>query len=370
MSFRMHRAAALTVLVAAGLWIGTGHFASVGSEAKAASGEGATPPETPAENAAPSGLRTVAAIEPVFVDHAREIRVSGLTAADKETMLAARAAGVITELGVAKGAPVAEGTVVMRLEGPEVEAAVETGRAALEQSIKELDIAQKLFDSGNSSEVRLKAAQTAKAAAEAQLSQAVAAADRLQLVAPFSGDVESVEVEVGEYVQPGMPIARLLALAPIVVRAEVSELDVNHIAPGGVAKIRLVTGAEMEGTIRTVGRVASGPTRTFPLEVALPNPDHTIPAGMTAEISVFAAPARAVVVPRSVITLNAEGVIGLRVVGPDDVTRFVPAQIIDDTAQGLVVGGVPEGVRIIVAGQDLVGDGETVRVVPAEGALK
>jgi membrane fusion protein, multidrug efflux system len=53
------------------------------------------------------------------------------------------------------------------------------------------------------------------------------------------------------------------------------------------------------------------------------------------------------------------------VVGPDNLAQFVPVQLIDDTEAGLVVAGVPTGVRIITAGQDLVRDGDQVIVVDA-----
>jgi multidrug efflux system membrane fusion protein len=117
-----------------------------------------------------------------------------------------------------------------------------------------------------------------------------------------------------------------------------------------------------------VAREASAQTRTFPVEVALPNPSLSLPAGMTAEILLSAVPERAVVVPRSIITLSDEGAIGLRVVSDDDVAGFAPVTIIDDTPEGLVVTGLPEGLRIVTAGQDLVRNGETVVVAAAEGA--
>jgi multidrug efflux system membrane fusion protein len=79
-------------------------------------------------------------------------------------------------------------------------------------------------------------------------------------------------------------------------------------------------------------------------------------------VELFADPQPTVTVPRSIITLNDEGVLGLRVVGKDNVAHFVAVEIIDDTEAGLVVKGVPQDVRIITAGQDLVRDGETVIV--------
>ena len=53
----------------------------------------------------------------------------------------------------------------------------------------------------------------------------------------------------------------------------------------------------------------------------------------------------------------------------ENVTGFVPVKLIDDTPEGLVVTGVPEGVRIVVSGQDLVQDGETVSVVDSTDSV-
>ena len=142
----------------------------------------------------------------------------------------------------------------------------------------------------------------------------------------------------------------------------------GHVAVGDRAEVSLVSGQEMSGTVRHISRDASEGTRTFPIEVALPNPDHAIPSGMTAEVRLYTQPEKAVTVPRSIITLSEEGVLGLRVVGADNVARFAGVELIDDTAEGLVVTGVPDGVRIIVSGQDLVRDGETVAVKDAPAA--
>jgi membrane fusion protein, multidrug efflux system len=119
---------------------------------------------------------------------------------------------------------------------------------------------------------------------------------------------------------------------------------------------------ELHGQVQHVANQASEETRTFIIEVALPNADRAIPSGMTAEVSLFAAPQTAVIVPRSVITLSEDGRVGLRVVGEDNIAQFVPVILIDDTGDGMIVAGVPADVRIITAGQDLVRDGDGVIV--------
>ena len=366
---KAHRIAALVVLIAAGAWIATGEFAAVGSHGAAAQADtaasAAEPPATTEPAKVAPLIRTVAGVVPVFAEHARKIRMSGSTAPDKHAVLAARADGIVNQLSLTKGDAITADTVVLTLEGPETVARARISEIALAQREREFAVAQRLFDGGNAPEIELTSARSARDAAEAELTLARAAVDRLELKAPFGGLVDSVDVELGEWVQTGTPIATILSLDPILVKAEVSERDIGHITPGARALIRLVNGTELQGTVRFLAREASAETRTFPVEIALPNPDAVIPAGMTADVELFAATVQAVTVPKSIITLSEEGRIGLRVAGADNIARFVAVEIVDDVEQGLVVTGVPADVRIIVAGQDLVRDGDTVIIADA-----
>lgn len=351
----LHRLLALVVFVAAALWVLTGHFAAVGSETP-------EPGATEAEAAVETPKRTVAVVRAEVTDYARLIRISGVTEADKLAVLAARSNGVVQELTAEAGDTVERGAVVMLLEGEDVRAAVKTAQDQLAQAAEQLDVGETLNAKGSLPETQLTARRAAKSAAEGALSQAQAAADRLSLVAPFAGTVDAVNVEEGEWVQQGTPIATLIALDPIIVKAEVAERDVAHVAVGAKALVRLVSGIELEGTVKHLARKASDKTRTFALEVDLPNPDGAIPSGMTAELRLTAATQPALTVPRSVLTLNEAGQIGLRVVTEGDIAAFLPVELIDDTEAGFVVTGVPQGARVIVAGQDLVRDGDAVAV--------
>ncbi len=351
-----HRQLALVVFALAALWVLTGHFASVGSEEASA----AVP--LAAEPAAQTPKRTVAVVKAELADYARLIRISGVTEADKLAILAARSNGVVQELGAEQGDMVARGATVMLLEGQEVRAAVKAAEDQLAQAAEQLAVGEALNAKGSLPETEVTARRAAKTAAEGALAQARAAADRLSLTAPFAGTVDAVNVELGEWVQQGTPIATLISLDPIVVKAEVSERDVAHVAVGAKALVRLVSGVELEGTVRHLARKASDRTRTFALEVDLPNPDGQIPSGMTAELRLTAATQPALTVPRSVLTLNEAGQVGLRLVDDKDIAGFLPVDLIDDTEAGFVVTGVPQGARVIVAGQDLVRDGEIVQV--------
>ncbi len=373
-SIKLHRVLSILVFLAAAFWVSTGKFSAVGNgeeynTAAVTNTTTDTATNTTTESAPESGqaaegpaLRTVAAVVPQFFEHMREINLFGATNADKQAVLAARSSGIVSQLGVTKGASVAEGATVLVLEGAEVEAQVVTAMAGLNQARQLLDVGEELFARGSLPEIELNSRRANHAAAEAALSQAQASAGRLSLQAPFGGLVDSVSVELGEWVVQGTPIATILSLDPIVIKAEVSEQDVGYVTVGDRAKVLLVGGVEAEGTIRFVAKQANERTRTFEVEVELPNPDLAIPSGATAEVRLYGAPATAMLVPRSVITLSDAGEIGVRVVGADNIARFAPVTLLDDTEQGMIISGVPEGVRVITAGQDLVRDGDQVNV--------
>lgn len=357
---KFHKVAAVAVLVATAAWVATGEFTSVGS---AATEEAATPTKPEAK---PAPVRTVAVIDPPRTQHARAIKVSGYTDADQRASLAARSAGIIAELPVKLGTRVKAGDLIMRLDAEGKQAAVETAKQLLAQRQAEATAVQKLAQSGSVAKLQLDNALSALAAARSQLEAAQADLARNEVIAPFDGVIDKVAVELGSSIQAGSPVATVLNLNPILAIGEVSERDLAHVSTGHEADVRLVNGLEVKGKVRYVSHDATAATRTYRVEVAVPNEDGRIPAGMTAEITLRAEPVESTVLPRSVITLSARGDVGIRAVDADNKVVFYPIDIVDDTPTGLVLGGIPAGVKIIVAGQDLITEGDIVKPVEAD----
>ncbi len=358
---KFHQVAAVVVLVATAAWVATGEFSSVGS---AANENPAEAQETPHEQEVI--VRTVAVIDPPRIMHSRAIRLSGTTAPDKRTVLTTRAGGIIAELPVKQGASVKAGDLVLKLEAEGKQAAVDTARQLLIQREAEAEAAKRLAESGSLPKLQLDNALSALAAAKSQLEAAIADLARIEVRAPFDGVIDAVNVEQGSPVQAGAQIVTLLALDPILAVGEVNERDLEHVEAGNKAEVRLVNGREVEGEVRYISHAASAATRTYRTEVAVPNEDRAVPAGMTAEITIRAKPVEATVLPRSVLTLSDAGDIGIRAVNEENVVVFFEIDIVDDTPNGIVLGGIPKGARIIVAGQQLISEGDTVNAVQAD----
>ena len=201
--------------------------------------------------------------------------------------------------------------------------------------------------------------------AEAALAAAAAEHDRGVVRAPWSGVVQDVAVEVGQaaFSMAGREIASLVALDPMLAVVEVAERQLAGIKVGGIAEVRLVTGERASGKIRFVAKTASPTTRTYRVEIELPNADGNIPDGITAEVVVPLLPVLASRVPRSALTFSSTGNLGLRTVDANDTVEFAPVGVIEDEQSFMWVTGLPDRTRVIVQGQDFVREGQTVDAV-------
>lgn len=370
-NFRFHKLAAVVVLIAFAAWVATGEFSSVGSasdEQAAKTDNAAKPAAQKVSEQEKAPLRKVGVVEPPRSEHARAIRVSGLTEADKRAVLATRVGGVIEKLPVKQGQRIKAGDLILALAAEEKQSAVANAQQVLVQRRAELKASERLAQTGNIPKLQLDTARSAMAAAESQLDAAEQDLARNEVKAPFDGIVDRVPVELGSAVMQGGEVATVLSLDPVIARGEVSERDLRYLKSGDKANVRLVNGNTVEGTVRYISRDASSATRTFRIEIAIPNADGAIPAGMTAEITLAAQPTDAVVLPRSVVTLGDKGDLGIRAVDKDNKVVFYPIDLVDDTPQGLVLAGIPAGAKVIVQGQDLVTEGIQVDAVDADPA--
>ncbi len=365
---KINRYLAILVFLGSAAWIATGEFSFVGSaagnEGEQTAESGAAATETSADAA--EALQTVGVAVIPQIQHARSIKISGVTQADKVTTLTARTGGIIGELDVKQGDVVKKGDVILRIAPEGRDAAVRTAEQLLEQRKAEAKATESLVAKGTLPTLQGDVAMSALRSAESQLEAAQAELDRLDVVVPYDGVIDVLNVEEGASVDGGTPVAKLISLDPIIGVGEVNESDLGVVRVGAKADLRLVTGETVTGRIRYVSRAAQAATRTYTVEVEVPNPDLKIPAGMTTEVILRGDPVLSTPVPRSVVALNDAGELGVRTVNDKDEVEFHPIDIVDDSTGALILGGIPKGARVIVAGQNFVGDGAKVHPVEAD----
>ena len=350
------RITAVGLVAGAALWIASGHFLPHEShESRAA----ITPP------AAAETLFRVAVLDSSLVEHRRKLVLSGRTESDRKVTLMARTAGVLTELRVRRGSRVEKGDVIAILSDEAREAQVIQAKALVEQRKIELEAKRKLIELNAIPRLELANLEAQHKAAAAALAAAEVERDRGIIKAPWAGVITELTSEVGGAALSfmGKEFGQLVALDPMMAVVEVSERKRHGVKLGQTAEIRLVSGQTTTGKVRYVSPSASQATRTYRVELEIPNVDLSIPDGITAEVSIPLDPAPATRIPRSALTYSSAGQLGIRVVSAQGIVEFKAITIVEDDQAFMWVGGLDDGARVIVQGQDFVRDGQRVEAV-------
>lgn len=357
------RIAAVGLVVGAVAWIASGHlFPHETAESRAA-----IQPEAKQQK-----LFRVSVIDSRVEPRTRNLVLSGRTEADRKMMLTARADGTITELKVRRGSVVKEGDIIAVLSDEAREARVLQAKAMLLQRRTELAAKMKLVEQGTMPKLEAVNLETQFKAAEAGLAAAEAERERSVIRAPWSGIINDVPVEVGQAVlqMMGRDLAQIVSIDPMLAVVEVAERNLAGVHLGDAAEIRLVTGKKAHGKVRFISKTASANTRTYRVDVQVPNADGAIPDGITAEVAIPLAPVPATRVPRSALTFSSAGDLGVRIVGEDSKVAFAPVSVVEDQQENMWVGGIADGARVIVQGQDFVREGQKVEAVASGEAPK
>jgi len=357
---------------------------------------------TPPEAAAPAPV-SVVALRSTARALASGVLLRGETKAAREVEMRAETSGQIVSVPLRKGAAIEAGTLLCEIdEGtraaalaeaearlPEARARLIEARARLPEAEARLaeaeltaNAARRLGEDGfasatrianadaalSSAEAGVETARTGILSAEAGLKAAQAAVEaaqrelgRTRIIAPFAGLLETDTAETGALMTPGALCATIIALDPIRIVGFVPETEVDRLTPGARAGARLATGRELVGTVSFLSRAADRDTRTFRVEIEVPNPDGAIRDGQTAEIVIEAEGERAHLLPASALTLDDDGRLGLRTV-VEGRAAFAPVTLLRDTPDGVWVAGLEETAAVIVTGQDYVTEGVPVAV--------
>ena len=183
--------------------------------------------------------------------------------------------------------------------------------------------------------------------------------NRTEVKAPFSGFIEQI-VKPGNFLERGQVCATIIQLDPITLIAGVPEYDINKVRIGQNVLVELVTGQKIKGKLTFVSKSASPDTRTFVVESQIENSDGKIKDGLTAEISIEIDKVMAHKISPSILLLNDEGKLGIRIVNKNKYAKFIEIIILEDSEEGLWVTGIPEEVEIVIQGQGFVEDGQEV----------
>ena len=341
-------AAAITVLVA--LWLGSGILSGGASK----HGDDS---KTKANAIPVVQVQRLAAIP-----RDASITVRGRTQALHSVDVKAEIDGVVQALHFEKGDFVKAGQVLCELRTNDRAAKLDQTKAQVAETEQKYNANVALAKQGYLAKTLLAESATALEAARASERTSEIDLARTQIRAPFDGLVDDRYVNVGDLMHDGDKCALLIAPEPFLAVGMVSEHDVGSIKAGNPASATLVTGETVQGRVRFVANRADTGTRTFRIEVELPNPNAKLRDGVSADIHIPVRNLEATKISPGILVLNDNGIVGVRTV-QDGVVRFRQVQIVSDGPDGMWVTGVPGGTTVITVGQEFVSEGARVKPV-------
>ncbi len=309
------------------------------------------------EDAAPTRVR-VAVLE--ATERAKTIQVRGKTENKRTVMAKAELVGTLVARPVERGTQVQAGDVLCDISPEDRFVSLNEARAELNQARIDYQGALKLKQKGFNSESAIAAARTRLAASEAKVNRRQLDIEKLKVRAPFAGIVEDVHLEIGDYVSPGATCATIVDLDPMLLVGRVSEREVANLTVGQPATGLLSTGQTVEGPITFVGQQSDPATRTYAVEIELPNPEYALRSGVTTEIRIPVDYVLAQKISPALIALDDAGAVGVRTIDGDNRVEFHHIEVLADAADGVWVTGLPNRASVITVGQELVTPGERV----------
>ncbi len=295
-----------------------------------------------------------------------QLLIRGRTEADATITVRAETGGTLEKRVVKKGDQVKAGDLLCVLDQGVRKSNLAQAEASLVQAKEDYLANRALVKKGFTTKAKLRAMKSGLDRAVAALEAARQDLARTEIRATVSGEVTSPLAEPGDNLSPGGICVTLIDTNPMLFIGQVSERNIADVAVGMNAGVQLVTGEQILGKISYTAPNADPRTRTFRVEIELPNPQHKLRDGVTASSIVQLASTKAYLVKSSWLTLADNGEIGVRGVDQDDKVVFVKVAILSQTDKGLWVSGIEPGMRVITLGHEFVVAGERVKPITKE----
>jgi len=294
------------------------------------------------------------------MDQIQTVTLRGRTQNKRTVVIRAQVGGKVESAPFERGDLVTEGQALCVLEKREHEARIKESQDRLREAVLIYDGRKRLDSLNLNSDLDIASAKAQVTAAERQAVDAQLRLERSVIRAPFNGYVEVAHAFEGDLLSANSPCVTLLDLDPMKILAQVQEDIIHQLKLGSSARAELPSGEELEGVITFLGRGAEMATRTFTLEVTVPNPDYTIRSGLTAKLDIPLGSFRAHKVNASQFVLDDQGQIGIHILENTDTVRFYPVTIVREDSDGVWVAGLPDEIVLITVGQRYVTDSELV----------
>lgn len=311
------------------------------------------------------------------MDFAHQHSYPGSIEETSGTSLSFAGAGTIKSLNIHEGQYVQAGQLIGVLDATTTGNAVTMAKATTvqaQETLKQAEDAYRrmrlLHDNGSLPEIKwveveTKLVQARQMLAQAQASEKIArkGLSDTRLVAPFSGYIIKKSVETGQNVIPGQPVATLVKIDRVKVKMSVPEDEIANIKIGQELqfKVSSLGDAVFSGKVTEKNVSADAISRAYTVRGIVDNADHRLLPGMVCDVYTNAAEGEGISLPANIIQIDFHNNPFVWVVENDTVVKRNVVLGGNAGENVIITGGLEEGTKVIVSGQQKVSNGMKVR---------
>jgi membrane fusion protein (multidrug efflux system) len=212
------------------------------------------------------------------------IDVQGKVDGDENIVYSAKTPAVVSSIKVKVGDKVHAGQVLVELDGSIVKAQLQAIEKQFELAKTLFEKRKALWDQNVGSEMDYLQAKNAKESLEKQIAATRENLDLYNIKSDFNGTVDELPVKVGQGVAPGVPVVSVINPGSLKLKAQLSESYTSQVNTGNEVDAYFPDiNKSVRAKVTHVSRTIDPMTRTFNVQVSLPN-DEDLRPNMVAKI--------------------------------------------------------------------------------------
>ncbi len=258
--------------------------------------------------------------------------------------------GRLTYLNISEGKPVAQGTVLAKINDADLRATLAKSRVQLDLAIKTEQRFKKLADVGGINLSDYDAALNTVNGYKADIQYTLAQIDKTVIRAPFSGIAGLRQVSPGAYVTPATALVTIQQVSKIKVDFTLPEMYSNIIKVGQTVLVEYDAGGQKKGNALVVAMEPGANTSTRNLQVRALLAETGVNPGAFVKVYIDAGKGRSsVLVPTNAIIPNDKS--NQVVVVKKGIANFVDVQTGVRQANNVeIISGLNPGDSVVVTG--------------------
>lgn len=293
------------------------------------------------------------------------LQLTGYMQAFFEVDIASEAQGIITSLNAELGQEKLKGSIIATIDDKLKKLSVQKAQNLKVKLEKDLERNKNLFDGGSLTQQKLDDTKNLYDDAVIQLAQAEKELANATIKSPINGIVTKKQVEEGEYINIGSPIATIIDISRLKIKLNVSEANVYQLKHGDKAIIAtdVYPGITFEGNINFISSQGDD-SHNYPVEIVIPNnAKYTLKAGTFANVMIkLPVAGEALYIPRESLL----GSLNDAAVYVAENNKAIRKRIIVGNGNDKylkVISGLIEGENVIVNGQINLSDNTAIKIV-------